>query len=342
MASAPKTSRYSTTSLGMPVEDSLTMFIESRASGISGARHQNAKSTQDAYRADLTGFVQYVAKLKGNVKFFNQLTAEHIIGYIKRIQSNENWADATKQKTLRSFRAYLNWVKKDQSCAQQGMNSDEFLKMLPRIGVTKPRLYIPSEDDMGTFIAGFNTKLIWGMRNYVVALVMLDCGARIGELCSVNEDCVMWDQANLYINKGKTGERKVSLTPGVLAQVKTWVRERSRIAQCNALFVGRQGFRMNPIGFAHEWDKNRKRTEVGDTPEGRLTPHTMRHYFCTQYLANGGTIPMLMQITGHTSMTTLQVYLHLAQRLTSVKAEHSRVSPVKTLLEGKRKRTFRS
>jgi len=53
----------------------------------------------------------------------------------------------------------------------------------------------------------------------------------------------------------------------------------------------------------------------------RVTAHSFRHGFATSYLSAGGTIQELMELLGHTNITTTEIYLHclpqLASRVTS-------------------------
>jgi hypothetical protein len=56
------------------------------------------------------------------------------------------------------------------------------------------------------------------------------------------------------------------------------------------------------------------------------------------YLVNGGTLHNLQKITGHKNLNTLMIYVHMAQQMTSVVEEANRVSPLKSMLEGKQLR----
>jgi len=49
----------------------------------------------------------------------------------------------------------------------------------------------------------------------------------------------------------------------------------------------------------------------------RVTAHSFRHGFATSYLGNGGTIPELMELLGHTNITTTEIYLHCLPQLAS-------------------------
>jgi integrase len=49
----------------------------------------------------------------------------------------------------------------------------------------------------------------------------------------------------------------------------------------------------------------------------RVTAHSFRHGFATGYLSRGGTIQELMELMGHTSIKTTEIYLHCLPELAS-------------------------
>jgi integrase/recombinase XerD len=109
--------------------------------------------------------------------------------------------------------------------------------------------------------------------------------------------------------------------------------------ECKKLFITRFGGACTPDTFRQAFTDNLKRTGLDKIlGDNTISCHTVRHYFCTLYLANGGTLHNLQKITGHRNLNTLMIYVHMAQQMTSVAEEASRVSPLKSLLEGKQLR----
>ncbi len=46
----------------------------------------------------------------------------------------------------------------------------------------------------------------------------------------------------------------------------------------------------------------------------RVTPHTLRHSFATNFLRNNGNMRYLAQLLGHASLETTQVYAHVVDK----------------------------
>lgn len=324
-------SHYHTKNAGMTFGEITDAFIRSRKLGNGGANKPNAERTMFEYRYDLNTFFKYFS----DREYYNELTEVDVLRFLEAHQ-NRNLADASKKKVLRSLRAFFRWLEKDGEC--RAFKSKPWQGLLPKIGANKPRLYVPTPQVMGEFLHAFDKSTIWGLRDFVVTSIMIDCGPRIGEVCNLDLSSVLWDQSKMIVN-GKTGPRVIPLNQQItVPQLRRWIRERERFTTSTALFITKFGGRCTPNTFDQAFDENRKGSGVGITEEGTLTPHTVRHYFCTHYLVNGGTLPMLQAITGHTSLATLQLYLHMAMQFSSVAQEHTTASPLRSLTEGNVKR----
>jgi integrase/recombinase XerD len=324
---------------GMNWEEAEAAFIRSRKLGIYGASKAVKPRTVEEYRWDLKQFFDFMRNRQ--VTHYNQLSEKLVLDYVAHLQSN-GWSRATQRKYLISLKAFFRWAERDPECKQANMPS--FTRFMPRIGKEIRRAFVPSREQMQAFLGGFDKNVIWGLRDYTACAFMLDTGTRVGEICNLEEDDFRW-QLGLVNLDGKTGERLVPFnfeTTGRL--VKSWMRARLRFVHpdCRKLFITRYGGACTPDTFRQAFSDNLKRTGLDKVlGNDTISCHTIRHYFCTMYLVNGGTLHNLQRITGHRTLETLMIYVNLAKQLTTVAEEANRVSPLSTLLNARQEQKRR-
>src|SRR6185437_9619990 len=118
--------------------------------------------------------------------------------------------------------------------------------------------------------------------------------------------------------------------------LRRWLNKREGFAKCDRVFVTAEGGPCRDLTFSHAFMHHRNRIGVGNGGPGRnITPHTIRHYFSTDWLRQGGDIAKLKAMTGHKSYESLKVYEHLAGDV-SVAREQDRVSPRKKISKTQR------
>lgn len=114
--------------------------------------------------------------------------------------------------------------------------------------------------------------------------------------------------------KNATSKRTIKLSPEVfkiLTQYKLWYNQQKilngdRWINSNRLFIQEDGKPIQPTTINLWLNKF-----VKDNNLTKLTPHSMRHTFCTLLIANGVDIKTVSAKAGHSrASTTLDIYTH--------------------------------
>ena len=179
-------------------------------------------------------------------------------------------------------------------------------------------------------------------------IILLGTGLRISELCGLTETDLDFEnriinvdhqllrsaETGYYIEKPKTqsGIRQIPMSEKVYEAFVRVLESRRRTKRItidgysNFFFLNRDGFPKTNVnydvmfrGLARKYNKSHE-----EALPKVMTPHTLRHTFCTN-LANAGMNPKALQyIMGHSNITmTLNYYAHAT--FASAKAEMERL-----------------
>lgn len=147
----------------------------------------------------------------------------------------------------------------------------------------------------------------------LVVTIILETGLRVSELCDLKlSDIDMEDHSAIVID-GKGGkDRLVLFTEATLGRIAAWspVRE-SRNPVCDNLLVMPSGTHLLPRGVQRLMDKIAKEAGI---PNGRLSPHVLRHNFATGLLERGADLVSIQRLLGHASIATTRVYLEISDQ----------------------------
>jgi site-specific recombinase XerD len=305
----------------MTFNEVMRLFLRSRELGITRARKQATPSTIKNYQWDLRHFWEFMES-KGKSRY-EQIDRGDMLDFLAWIQA-QDWAVATRLKVLRSVRALFNFIEYDEECREDGLKA--WKRYLPIITKTPRRNYIPTPIELRQFKAAFDTKQRKGHRDFVAFCVMAGTGIRLGELVSLPMENLNLVEAFMLVS-GKTGPRIIPLSSDLVRLLRAWLRRRDTFAKCNMVFVTEEGTPCSDFTIDQSFAKMRKVFKLS-----HITPHTLRHVFCTYYLKKGGNMAKLRAISGHSSYEQLKDYEHLAQiGGKEIREELERVNPLRQM-----------
>lgn len=167
-------------------------------------------------------------------------------------------------------------------------------------------------------------------------VVLLGTGMRVSEFCGLTFSDLDFDNGkirvdhqllrdrndNYYVEKTKTecGCRFIPMTDEVMASLKRILDSRTKV-KVEQFIDGYTGFIMldknnNPKVALHienemRWAMKKYKKLYPNTPLPHITPHVMRHTFCTNMANAGMNIKSLQYIMGHSDAgVTMNVYTH--------------------------------
>jgi site-specific recombinase XerD len=157
------------------------------------------------------------------------------------------------------------------------------------------------------------------LRNIAIVETLVSSGMRVGELVRLERGHLLYavNGAVVKYAKGKK-EREVLFSDRAWTAVQAYLKTRRDAAQGRrplahlpvfARHDRRAGSRVLPLSTRSVQNVLYQLASRADILERfHLTPHTLRHYFATEFLSQTGDLALTQYALGHTSPTTTRIY----------------------------------
>lgn len=214
----------------------------------------------------------------------------------------------TVRTYLRAVRVFLRW------CTDNGYCTCGYDLSLPK---GQKELIRPlSDDEIKILFSLFDDSNILNLRNHCIIALMLDCGLRKSEIVNLKVSDYMKSENMLIVN-GK-GSRQRFVPVG--NTLKTLLLRYSGYVSRD----GSQSFFVTDTGEPLTGDTIKCMVQKLKRKAGipRLHAHLLRHTFATRYLLDGGNLPALRLLLGHSDINVTQVYLHLSEYYKIIHSQH--------------------
>ncbi|MDR1494677.1 MAG: tyrosine recombinase XerC [Rickettsiales bacterium] len=143
-------------------------------------------------------------------------------------------------------------------------------------------------------------------RDRALMVLMYSCGLRISEALSLSLNSFVDGNKIKILGKGQK-ERIILILPVVLEMLENYIGACPHDTGGDILFYGSRGKRYQPARFEKLIQNIRNVLGLPDN----VTPHSLRHSFATELLANGADLRSIQELLGHSSLKTTQVYTHV-------------------------------
>jgi integrase/recombinase XerD len=193
----------------------------------------------------------------------------------------------------------------------------EVLSTDPTANLKSPSLWrtVPhalTTDEIDSLLAAPDTSTTLGLRNRAMFETLYATGLRVTELVGLTVDRMRLDPGFVRVlGKGRK-ERLVPLGDSAVAWLDRYIGgARSDLNRDHRaeVFLNHRGGRLTRQGF---W-KILRGQAVAAGITSPISPHVVRHSFATHLVENGADLRAVQMMLGHTSLTTTEIYTHVAR-----------------------------
>jgi integrase/recombinase XerC len=278
-----------------------------------GAERRMSAKTLDAYRRDVSQFLNFLTDHLGSTPTLKQLaklTPADIRAFMAARRS-EGSGNRSLMRTLagcRSFARFLERNGKGKVGALAAVRAPKLPRTLP-----KPLAVSAAKQIADTDLREGEEREPWIIaRDAAVLALLYGSGLRISEALGLQRKDFTGKSDSLTVTGKANKTRMVPVLPQVTKAIADY------LALCpyenppnGPLFVGARGKSLSPRIVQLTMARLRGALGLADT----ATPHALRHSFATHLLARGGDLRSIQELLGHASLSTTQIY-------TGVDAEH--------------------
>ena len=191
------------------------------------------------------------------------------------------------------------------------------------LGRAKIRRQLPpllTEAHVEALLAAPDANEALGLRDRAMLEILYACGLRVSELVGLQLRQVAMDAGYLHIIGKGSKERLVPMGEMALAALQEYLR-RARPSLLNgrkseAVFVTARGTALTRHAF---WHRIKLHAANAGLDAENLSPHA----FASHLLAHGADLRSIQLLLGHSSLSTTQIYTHIADaRLKQIFQQH--------------------
>ena len=259
-----------------------------------------APTTQTSYQQDLREFAAWLTGEQLG-EFPSELG---VIQEFLRVQTSLK-AASSMSRMISAMRKFYRYLLREEVITEDPMTL---------VASPKPAQHLPatlSSNEIDRLMAAPNVAKPLGMRDRAIFELMYATGLRVSEVVNLRLDQLHLTLNLLQVTGKGDKERIVPISPQAVEWVQHYLQEaRPRRIKNGApvqVFVNFHGRQLTRQGI---W-KNLKAYIDALGIEKNVTPHTLRHSFATNLLANGADLRVVQELLGHSDISTTQIYTHL-------------------------------
>ena len=287
-------------------------------------------NTVKEYNYDLATFLKFIKMHFGltDEEDFSKIEIKDInLNTIKKIKLNDIHAflsyltttyhskAATRARKVSSIRVFFNYL-----CAKTNLIENNPAQNLetPKLEKRLPK-YLSLEDSQKLLEVTENEDNRNYQRDYAIITLFLNCGMRLSELVGINISDIDFSEDKMTVIGKGNKERTIYLNRACVRAIRSYLEVRpkdgiktDKLNSKNALFLSERRERISKRTVQYIVDK--ELTAAGlDTK--KYSTHKLRHTAATLMYQYGNVdIRALQEVLGHESISTTEIYTHVANQ----------------------------
>lgn len=273
-----------------------------------------AELTLSAYQQDLLQFSRWLTRRREKLSTADQRSIQQFLA--ERFANGASArSNARLLSTLKQYYRHLIRVGERQ-------DNPTALISAPRIHRSLPQSL--GEADIEKLLEAPDLDSNYGLRDRCMLELMYSSGLRVSELVGLQLNQINTNLGLVrLIGKGNkervipVGEEALHWLAQYMKQARPGLQSAKSINA--ALFLSSRGSAITRQAFWQNIKKHLLKAGVKTV----FSPHSLRHAFATHLLNHGADLRTVQMLLGHSSLSTTQIYTHIAQsRLQSIHAKH--------------------
>lgn len=272
--------------------------------------------SQETYSRFLTCFKKWLKK-SGNVNLKpHEFTDKHIWNYRVYLSNKKNYkgepiSRKTRNHYLIALRSLLNFF------------ADRNISSMPaeKIKLTKTKendsIKFLNLDQIRRLLNAPEEKKITGLRDKAILETFFSTGLRVEELVKLDREQVIipstLEDLEVVITGKGNRTRTVYFSPRAVRALQNYLDTRNDNEK--ALFIRYRGPKTGNRRITTRSVENiiKKYVKKIGLPK-ETSPHTLRHSYATDLLAQGVDLRVIQEFLGHKNIATTQVYTHITNK----------------------------
>ena len=262
-----------------------------------------------AYELDLARFAAFLGR-RGAVASCDKTV---IHNYVRHLFDVHALKESSVKRHLATLRSLFRWLEEEEESA--GIE-DPFRGARIRIRMPKRLPRVIARADLRRLLLHAPPPAFSDLTAYVATELLFATGMRVSELASLLDAAVDVDDGTITIVGKGNRQRRVFVPDDLKSLLRDYRLARDRAASSAETFlINSRGDAASPQMIRRLVRLHGERSAVRD----RVTPHMFRHSVATYLLEEGVDIRYVQRLLGHRSISTTEIYTHVADAALKVK-----------------------